>query len=254
MGRAERGGKRVPSTPMPDPSQWFDGPQGQHVLESERALMDAALADLFGFVMVQLGDWGPAGALLGARRTPQLVIAAPGHDAGAGVVRCDPAALPFANESVDVLVLPHTLEASARPHDVMRECERVLVGEGHLVVLGFSPWSAWGARRRVGPQRFPFDLPNSIPEQRLCDWLALLGLETLAVHRHLHGLPFESAPAFRRGAFLERAGPRWWPQLAGGYVLTARKRRFGATRLRIADGRAARVLGVAEPVAQRAAA
>lgn len=239
---------------MPDPAEWFSGPQGQHVLESERALMDAALAELFGFVMVQLGDWGPRGGLLAARRTPQLVIAAAEAGAGDDVVRCDPAALPFANESVDVLVLPHTLEASRRPHDVMRECERVLVGEGHLVVLGFSPWSAWGARRRIGPQRFPFDLPNSIPEQRLCDWLALLGLETLAVRRHLHGLPFESAAALRRGAFLERAGRRWWPQLAGGYVLTARKRRFGATRLRIADGRRTRVLAGAEPVAQRAAA
>ena len=237
---------------MTDTHPWFSGPQGQHVLDSERALMDAALADLFGFVMVQLGDWGPRGALLGARRTPQLVIASP--DAEAGAVRCDPAALPFANESVDVLVLPHTLEASRRPHDVMRECERVLVGEGHLVVLGFNPWSAWGARRRVGPQRFPFDFPNCIPEQRLGDWLALLGLETLAAHRHLHGLPFESARAFRRGAFLERAGPRWWPQLAGGYVLTARKRRFGATRLRVNDTRARRVLGTAEPAVQRAAA
>lgn len=239
---------------MPDAAHWFTGPQGQHVLDSERVLMDAALAELFGFVMVQLGDWGPRGALLGARRTPQLVIAAAGVDAADGAVRCDPAVLPFASESVDVLVLPHTLEASRRPHDVMRECERVLVGEGHLVVLGFSPLSFWGARRRIGPQRFPFDLPNCIPEQRLGDWLALLGLETLAVHRHLHGLPFESANAFRRGAFLDHAGSRWWPQLAGGYLLTARKRRFGATRMRVSDARALRVLGRAEPVAQRAAA
>jgi hypothetical protein len=130
----------------------------------------------------------------------------------------------------------------------------VLVGEGHLVVLGFNPFSAWGARRRVGSQRFPFDLPNCITEQRLGDWLALLGLETRAVHRHLHGLPFESAAAYRRGAFLERHGPRWWPGLAGGYVLTARKRRFGATKLRVSDGRSARVVGSTEPVVQRAAA
>ncbi len=234
---------------MPYAHEWFDGPQGRHVLGSERELMDAALAELFGFVMVQLGEWGPRGALVGARRTPQLVIATAG--AAEGALRCDPAALPFASDSVDVLVLPHTLEASRRPHDVMRECERVLVGEGHLVVLGFSPLSAWGARRKLGPQRFPFDLPHCIPEQRLEDWLALLGLETLSVRRHLHGMPFESAAALRRGAVLERVGTKWWPQLAGGYVLTARKRRFGATTLRVAEARRARVLGRAEPLAQR---
>jgi SAM-dependent methyltransferase len=239
---------------MNESGDWFDAPQGRHVLESERALMDAALAELFGFVMVQLGDWGPRGALVGARRTPQLVIAAAGGEAAEGTVRCDPAALPFASDSVDVLVLPHTLEASRRPQAVMRECERVLVGEGHLVVLGFNPFSAWGARRRVGPQRFPFDLPNCITEQRLGDWLALLGLETLSVQRHLHGLPFESAAGLRRGAWLERAGRDWWPGLAGGYVLTARKRRFGATKLRLADGRAARVYGGVEPAVRRAAA
>lgn len=239
---------------MSDPRAWFDAPQGRHVLGSEHALMDAALAELFGFVMVQVGDWGPPGALLGARRTPQLVIAAPERGAGDDAVRCDPAALPFASESVDVVVLPHTLEAAARPHDVMRECERVLVGEGHLVVLGFNPWSAWGLRRRIGAKRFPFDLPNAISEQRLGDWLALLGLETLAVRRHLHGLPLSSAAGLRRGAGLERFGAKAWPRLAGGYVLTARKRRFGATRVRVADARRARLVGGAEPAVQRAAA
>lgn len=191
--------------------------------------MERALAEVFGFVMVQVGGWGVAGELVAARRTASWVEAAtvPGTGAGDGGT-----ALPFESEAVDAVVLPHTLESAESPHEVVREAERILAGDGHLIVLGFSPWSLWGARRHVGPLRFPFDQSNCISDARLGDWLALLGLETIAVHRHLHGLPLESESGLKRAAFLERWGARSWPRLAGAYVLVARKRRHSLTPLR----------------------
>lgn len=56
----------------------------------------------------------------------------------------EPLALPFAPQSLDLLVLPHALEASPDPHAVLREAERVLVPEGRVVIIGFNPLSAWG--------------------------------------------------------------------------------------------------------------
>ena len=84
--------------------------------------------------------------------------------------------LPFASDSIDALILCHTLDTSSVPHNVLRECQRVLVPNGHLFVMSFSPYSLWGlgnwirhllSRRR---QRL-----RAVGSRQLRDWLSLLG-------------------------------------------------------------------------------
>ncbi len=55
--------------------------------------------------------------------------------------------LPFRSDSIDAILLPHTLELVEDPYAVLREAERVLCGEGCLMICGFNPFSGWGARR-----------------------------------------------------------------------------------------------------------
>jgi ubiquinone/menaquinone biosynthesis C-methylase UbiE len=57
-------------------------------------------------------------------------------------------ALPFAANSLDLVVLPHTLELSLDPHATLREVERVLVPEGRVVISGLNPASLWGLRQQ----------------------------------------------------------------------------------------------------------
>ena len=38
--------------------------------------------------------------------------------------------LPFESQSIDLVVLPHVLEFSDNPHQVLREVERILRPEG----------------------------------------------------------------------------------------------------------------------------
>src|SRR5882672_8313060 len=101
-----------PHTLADERTAWFDAPQGRHVLAAERALMEGALADVFGFVMVQVGAWGAPGALLRARRIPQVVFAGAPAEHGTTSVVCAGDALPFDTESVDAVVLPHALECA----------------------------------------------------------------------------------------------------------------------------------------------
>ena len=79
-----------------------------------------------------------------ARSTRRLLA----PDLGPGVTLCAPlASLPFASDSIDAIILPHTLELVEDPYAVLREAERVLCAEGCLMICGFNPWSGWGARR-----------------------------------------------------------------------------------------------------------
>ena len=94
-------------------------------------------------------------------------------------------ALPFAENSLDLVVLPHSLELNADPHATLREVERVLVPEGRVVICGLNPASLWGLRqrrahlyRRLGfGELFLPDAGEFIGYWRLRDWLRLLSFE-----------------------------------------------------------------------------
>ncbi|MEE2979141.1 MAG: class I SAM-dependent methyltransferase, partial [Pseudomonadota bacterium] len=85
--------------------------------------------------------------------------------------------LPFASQSIDLVALPHVLEFTDDPHEVLREVARVLMPEGRLVITGFNPLSLWGMRqgmRRLGTESFLPAQSQMIAFTRLKDWLKLL--------------------------------------------------------------------------------
>ena len=91
-------------------------------------------------------------------------------------VEAEPASLPIASESIDLLILPHVIEFESNPRAVLREVERVLRPEGRLVLLTFNPFSIHGILRRVA-RRDAFRAQGFVPAVRLHDWLRLLKFE-----------------------------------------------------------------------------
>ena len=205
--------------------QWFETPLGEHVARTERALARLALEDVFGFELLQLGAWGPERNLLAAARTQHTTLLAP--ELVPGVTLSAPlTSLPFAADSIDAIVLAHTLELVEDPYAVLREAGRVLCAEGCLIILGFNPWSGWGAchsaaryfRRRM----FPPQVRRLLSERRLRDWVSLLDFEIETVHGYLGTLPLGGRRSEPQAAESE-VKPR--PALtAGAYLLKARKR------------------------------
>ena len=176
---------------MSDPRQhaWLDSPLGAAVLDLETRVMADALGDVFGFELLQLGCWGSHGELCAHARTQHRSCLAP-DAVGPGAVRCDYEALPIASNSVEAVLLPHTLEHAPHPHALLREVERVLVGEGHVLVCGFNPYGPWGVRHLVSRGRFPPSGTRMLSEGRLRDWLGLLGFEVTDAKRYLFAPPW----------------------------------------------------------------
>jgi SAM-dependent methyltransferase len=188
------------------------------VLREEAALATLALDTVFGFELLQVGAWGPARQLLAGARTQHTTLLAP--ELGAGVTLCAPLdTLPFRSDSIDAILLPHTLELVEDPYAVLREAERVLTGEGCLMICGFNPFSGWGARRVFGQYfgrpAFPPHTQRMLSERRLRDWVALLGFDVDSVHGYLGFLPMKGGAA---EVHPKRA------LMAGAYLLKARKR------------------------------
>jgi SAM-dependent methyltransferase len=223
-------------------SDWFEGPLGARVLREEAALATLALDTVFGFELLQVGAWGPARHLLEGARTQHTTLLAP--ELATGVTLCAPLdTLPFRSDSIDAILLPHTLELVEDPYAVLREAERVLTAEGCLMICGFNPFSGWGARRlsarHFGRAEFPPGTLRMLSERRLRDWVALLGFDVDSVHGYLGFLPL-------KGGAVDVRPRRAWT--AGAYLLKARKRVSTLTLVRPRRRVRQRVLvGAAEP-------
>ncbi len=202
--------------------QWFATPQGAYVLAWERAQLDRIVADVFGYFAVQVGVPG-VDFLQANRATSRFCAGLYGKCA----VVADAHELPFAAESLDLLLMPHLLEFSDEPHQILREAERVLRPEGELIVTGFNPISLWGLRKLfLRARRAPWNA-EFVSVLRVKDWLKLLNFEMRGGRFGCYKPPFESEKWLCRFDFLENAGNHWWPVAGAVYVMQAKKRVAG---------------------------
>jgi SAM-dependent methyltransferase len=204
-------------------TDWFQTPLGSDTLIHEQAVLDRVLADIFGFQALQIG-LPDIDLLRASRMSHQMTLAS---FSPASVIAL-PHEMPIASQSVDLVVLAHVLEFADSPHAVLREVDRILVPEGHVIITGFNPWSLWGLRQTLDLycENHPWD-GDFISLPRLKDWLRLLDLEVNAGRLWGYGLPVHSPAWRRRFEFLEKMGDRWWGMAGGVYMLEAVKRVAG---------------------------
>lgn len=267
---------------------WLKTPPGEYLLAWECAQFDAVVADIFGYHALQLG-LAPLPALQ-TNRMPHRWLAVPTagnsldsvtsaiSDASKQAIQpvadlvTDFAALPFFENSLDLLVLPHSLELSPDPHATLREAQRVLVPEGKLVVCGFNPMSLWGLKQARGhlyhrlsrivsgeagaavPSQTP--APGGLSElflpeageflgyRRMKDWLRLLNFEIESDQFGCYRPAVRSDKWLQRFAWMDKAGARYWPILGAVYMVVAVKRVHGM-RLLSPNWKGARVKVVA---------
>jgi len=238
---------------------WFRTRPGSWVLEEEVAALGQVLPDLFGYHLLQVESLDGVDLLKDSRVLNTMVMGAGSrplhlrHSFFRGV----PAVLPVATDSIDVVVLPHVLEFEDHPHQALREAERVLVPEGHLVVTGFNPWSLMGLRRLLDSRRrvVPWS-GDFISTSRLKDWLALLDFDVIVTDSCFYRPPLHHPGLMERLRFLDGMGRRLWGMGGGIYVMVARKRVVALTPLkpRWRAGRRLLPTGWAEPTTRHAAA
>jgi SAM-dependent methyltransferase len=218
--------------------QWFETPPGRVLLAWERAEFDRAVGDIFGYHALQMGL--PELDALRANRMPHKWLALSGSEVAQAPVKpdlvCDFAALPFEENSLDLVLLPHSLELNVDPHATLREVERVLVPEGKVVICCLNPASLWGLRqrrahvyRRLGfGELFLPDAGDFIGYWRLRDWLRLLSFEVETSSFGCWRPAMSSEHWLERYAWMDGVGARWWPIFGAVYFIVAAKRVRGA--------------------------
>lgn len=160
-------------------------------------------------------------------------------------------AMPFADKTHNLIVLPHTLDFCDDPHSVLREVSHILAARGCVVIIGFNQWSLWGA---LGVLRKASAAGRYRRVGHVQDWLSLLGFELVGAAMLGYRPPLQSEKWRRKLKFIDKAGARWWPGLGAVYIIVGRKQEIavrgrGAARLRWRQ----LLPGMAQPAAQNAA-
>jgi len=210
---------------------WLASPAGQYVMQWETEQLGRIVVDMFGYYALQLG-FLELDALAANRMPHRLRVSTargnrPASAMPADLLVSDFAELPLDSQSVDLVVLPHQLEGSEDPHQILREVDRVLRPEGRLVVVGMNPLSLWGLRESVASGPLGSFLPPGgqlIAMPRLRDWMKLLSFEIDSGHYGCYAPPCRTQKWLDRMHFMERAGDRWWPICGAVYIVSAVKR------------------------------
>ena len=168
-----------------DQSTLWDSGLGHRLIEQESSLLHPLLRGLHGESVLWIGEQTSMSQSLG-----QCMVRLPihafyqtsskrsfdAHDLLRLQICSDN--LPFANASLDGVVLHHALESVPDARACIREVERVLKPGGRLVICAFNPISltgirSWSSRSDANPlSGLKFISPT-----RLLDWLALLNLQ-----------------------------------------------------------------------------
>lgn len=213
------------------PMNWLATPLGRRCLTNEQRLVREVLDRVFGEEMLQVGIWGAHDAFLRYARTQRFAVVDETRETdGANIIsRID--RLAIAPDSIDAILLPHTLERTESPHAVLREAARVLRPNGCLIALGFFPTGLWGLRHLLTRRGYPDGSRHLIRVRRLHDWLELLSFDVDPAIAYCHTLPLERVGRVGRSP-RERWARRWLPMLAGGYLTIARKRSVNLTPIK----------------------
>lgn len=202
--------------------EWLKTPLGQSLLDAERATLAPVLDGVFGEFGVQVGCWGEPEHFLPLLRTQRAALVDRSRPLGASA-RAQPERLPFVSDSVDLLLMPHTLDYCDQAQAALREASRVLRSDGQIIVFGFKPGGIWGLKRLLPGRSFPPATRRLIGPRNLTDWLELLDLRIVERQRFFFRLPRIASGQPVSEAW-ERRGERFWPELAACYMLRAQKR------------------------------
>lgn len=204
------------------PRTWEELPSGLDLKQIvEHALIEPS-RQMFGYHLIKIGDLSsqtdlphcPIKHVVNVTDSPKLYSSALGHSN----------ALPFAESSVDAVVLTHELDFAQDPHQILREVDRIIIPNGNLILVGFSPLSfAWLLKYLpINPKQILHDA-RFFSSIRIKDWLHLLGFEVIDLqHVVFSELFFERK--IRYDSRWQVWCQKYLPIMSSMYIIQAKKR------------------------------
>ena len=223
--------------------RWLSEGAGVMLHDTERAICNELLPNYYGNVLLQAGI--PSKPIYQKSATRRQIMM--GVSAGAGELIGNPGQLPFANESIDVLIAQHLLDVGDRPQFLVQELARTILPMGRLIIIGFNPLSLWSCRRMLAATGSGQQVRWGLAPRRLLDWLNLLNFKIDRVEFGGFGLPGRFLGR-RKPDFSLGLGRKYNMRWGGVYVVVAQRYKgaISAHRVRMRRARPFRPVAVAQ--------
>ena len=165
---------------FPAVEHWFQSDEGQSLLCAEQYLIKRSLGDCFGYFIMQMSVTREKLLCHTARVQHKFSVypVTPRSPLDNVDLLVDVEQMPLASNSLDAVLLHHSHEFVDNPQQLLREIERVMVNGGHLIVVGFNPYSLMGLQgllTRIFPRAIWHN--KSYSQKRMEDWLSILGFQ-----------------------------------------------------------------------------
>ena len=202
---------------------WFQSALGRNLLANQRVAIERKIRGFYGVHQAEMGV---------SHRVPVgnpsnlahkfFVLLSWESDLPENTIISSADEIALESDSVDMVILHHTLDFSSNPHQTLREAARILKSSGHLIIVGFNPLSLWGCRKlflrsKTAPWNSRF-----ISGKRVEDWLNLLDFNVFSLDYFYYGLPFNRVGLKNKSFWLDNILNSKVP-LGAYYTLIAEK-------------------------------
>lgn len=211
---------------------WLATELGQYVLQQETNSLSKILAPVFGSNILIIGEPNFSVITSVLEQNYKNIIKFNIHpviDANAQLVntigisaRQDK--LPVDSDSMDIVILPHSLEMLDNLYEIITESYRVLKPGGKIIIIGFKPYGIWYVWKKivsifkVAPWRNIFISPRKIIQ-----FLVSLGVEEYKLFQYCCNVPINSRKILNKLLFLEKINTQFF-KFGNIYTICANKR------------------------------
>ncbi|MEE9326449.1 MAG: methyltransferase domain-containing protein [Cocleimonas sp.] len=219
-------------------SNWYESLSGQSSLLALEDICTDIMSEVFGYYAIETGVLSghynllqhsriAAGFSLVDKNTAEIIKGE--IDNKNYSVLSTPEQLPVSTDNIDLVVASHVLESSKNPHQILREIDRVLVPEGHCVLIGFNPFALSHAGAHIGKYlRSGFKRESHHYKMhsvhRIHDWFSLLGFDVVDVNYLGFRPSVKNKKIFEGLAWMDNVGSYMGPIMGSMYVVHAKKR------------------------------
>ena len=234
-----------------DLSDWISSTLGERVLAAEAKCLSLYLEQIKGDCLLFLGDPLQKN-LLKESRFKQIIAISPNYDPAISMHNLICARyeeLPIAPNSISAVLLPHTLDFSDDYRRVLNEVNAVLQAEGDLIIIGFNPFSLFGIRHIFSSHKKTPWLGKFRSVWRIKKWLRELNFSVIRKEYIFYEYPLETYKVPKWVKFLAWLVKMVCPVCGGVYVIHAKKKVFGMTKLTVNWGKIPEVVNntIAKP-------
>lgn len=205
-------------------TDWLQSPLGECLVQAEREQLAPVISRVFGYHVLQL-SCAPDISMLADCPVGHKIVFAPGWQQDRHLPVADIEMLPLATDSMDAVLLHHSLDFTRDSHRLLREATRVLRPGGRLIIIGFNPVSLWGLSRLARWRKHEPWSARFISRRRLTDWLSLLDFHVESVRYGGFMMPARHPRLLAMAADFERWFNRWNSPAGAFYLVVASKHR-----------------------------